>query len=96
MRAPEELTVEEDAAADADLAEDGDEVLEVACCALPVLRQSSKICLVVGANREPGEPGGDLVGDRNLRPAEVRCPHERAGLSPDEARQIVASDPVDE
>ena len=87
VRAPEELTVEEDAAADADLAEDADEVLEVACGALPVLRERGQVRLVVGADGEPGEPGGDLVGDRDLGPAEVRRPQERARLSLDEARE---------
>ena len=55
--------------------------------ALPVLGERGEVRLVLGAHGSRArQPGGDLVGDGDLRPAEVRRPEQRAGLRLDDAR----------
>ena len=52
----EELAAHEDAAADTHLAEDADEVLEIARDPLPVLGERGEVGLVVGADGEAVQP----------------------------------------
>ena len=85
VRTAEELAVDEDAAADSDLTEDVDEVLEIPCDPLPVLGERGEVGLVVGTHGKLGEARGELVGNRDLGPAEVRGAEKRSGLCLDEA-----------
>ena len=89
--AAEGLAADEDPAADADLGEHADEVVEIAGDALPVLGERGEVGLVVGVHGEPREPGGDLARNRDLRPAQVRSPEEGPRLRLDDARDATAT-----
>ena len=87
MGAAEQLTVDEDAATDADLTEHADKVFELACHSLPVLGERGEVRLVVGADGQARQPCRHLFGDADVRPPEIRRPEQCPGLRLDEARE---------
>ena len=87
-RAAEQLAVDDDPGADAQLARDVDEVPEAAPAALPQLRERAEVRIVLGADRErgPAEPLAQQVGHEDVDPAEVGR-HEQAAVAVDQAGQ---------
>ena len=81
--AAEEPPAEDDAAADPDLAEDADEVVDPDRRPRPVLRERGEVRLVLDMHGEPDAPP-QLVRNREVAPAEVRCEHDDAGRLLDE------------
>ena len=83
VRAAEQASAEDDASADADLAEDADEVVDADRCPRPVLGERCEIRLVLDVHSET-EPRTELLGERDVSPAEVRGEDDGAGCLLDE------------
>ena len=84
---PAEQLPDDDAAADADLARDVDEVDQLVVATEPQLAQGGQVGLVVGHHRElvGGEPVGQDLGHGHVDPAEVRGQPQQPAVGLDRA-----------